>query len=112
MTKAIFKQLIIRTRDSINPSVKIPSTTVDFWFDKYFKFYDKETLERIFDYIGGTHDYWPSINKILDIFREFGYNPPLHEQIELMKKGIVSFIPAKETKKWIKFSVNTAEKKQ
>lgn len=105
MTKtssSFFRQLIVRTRDSINPATKISGQTVDFWFEKYFKYYERESLERIFDFIGEHHDYWPSISKILNIFKEFGYNPPLHEQIASIKKGEYRFIPHKETKRWIK----------
>lgn len=104
MTKEKFKSMWLILSDKIGKNTKIYDGTTNELYNKYFKFYPENKLERILDYIGESSDWFPSMSNIFGIVKEFGYNPPLHEQINQIKKyGIdnVNFIPSEDIKKWI-----------
>jgi len=86
-----FIEIMTRTRDSICLGAGLSKQTLEYWYNKFFRFYAKEKLEKIFYDLIQLNNYgtFPPLHRIFEVIKQYGYNPLLHEQLEEIKeKGI------------------------
>lgn len=74
-----FQELVIKTKNSISPTLNLHSGTVQAWYNIYFRFYELEDLEKVFMSLAETGGEL-TLKNLLDKCKEwYGYN--LHEEV-------------------------------
>ena len=100
MSKEDFKQAVIDLKNSVNPYLSLTASTINYWFDRYFKDYPEERLQKTFDYIA-INKLSFDLNSILDTEKEFfGYNlfSEIEKSLEIIKQASKEGIKVSEHK--------------
>ena len=84
-----FKKLIICYKAAITGESSFSVDIARFWYNKYFKYYDAEELDKVFDYLIKSANQYTKF-RIADIFNgiiEF-YGFLLHEEVDRCREII------------------------
>ncbi len=80
MTYDEFQELMVIYKNSVTPEIELKAPTVKYWYEHYFKFYEKEVFEKCINQLIKDR-VRPVLVDMLQGFKEFyGYN--LHEEVE------------------------------
>lgn len=84
MTYPDFENQIIFLKNSVSPETQLNTFTVKQWYEIYFKFYEKEQLEKVFRWMAET-GIQPLLKNILESIEQY-YGYQLHREIEKARK--------------------------